>query len=652
MSESVPREYEIIYRGKERKEDILADIMGLPLQKIKQFGTVNSKWENKLILGDNLQVTKRLLKMKKEGKLQNEDGTDGFRLIYIDPPFATRQEFSGKDKELAYNDKIVGSEFLEFLRKRLILLKELLSDDGTIYVHLDYRKSHYIKIIMDEIFGENNFINEIIWKRRLGQSNTNRKKMGVITDSIFVYSKSEEYIFNPQFTMEGGEQYIKERYTYKTPEGRIYKPDNLGNVGYRPNLIYTYKGYSPPPNGWAVSLEKMKQMDKEGRLHFPTKPGGRLMRRQFLDEWKGKPIQSLWDDIPPINSQAVERMGFPTQKPEKLLKRIIETSSKEGDLILDSFCGSGTMLATAEKLGRSWIGIDSSKFSIYTCQKRMLDLKKEIGNTGKSLKVKPFGVYNAGLYIDGPHLKELDDDEYHNFALDLFQAQPANLVLNGFEMDGILMNSPVHIFPRNGSLTEEFIENLDKEIGPYLKERIFIIVPANRVYFLQDYIEIKGKRYYVLRIPYSIIDELHKKKFVRPWQPTSETDMNQVIDAVGFDFIHPPNIEVEYKKTSKGKLVEELEITIKKFESVQRTKNPIEFKDKESLSMILIDRYYNGDYFNMTDFFFADEIKNNKWKVSFAYDEKSQNIGVVYIDVLGNERIEVKNVDDFRRQKK
>ena len=253
----------------------------------------------------------------------------------------------------------------------------------------------------------------------------------------------------------------------KTPEGRIYKPDNLGNVGYRPNLIYKYKKCDPPPNGWAVSLATMKQMDKDGRLEFPKKPGGRLMRRQFLDEWKGKPIQSLWDDIPPINSQAVERIGFPTQKPEKLLARMMKTSSNEGDLVLDSFCGSGTALTVAEKLNRRWVGIDSSKFSIYTCQKRMLNLRKGIGNTGNPLKAKSFGIYNAGLYVDGPNLKNLDDDEYQNFALDLFQARPSDLSLNGFKMDGILMNSPLHIFPRNGTLTEEYVESLDKEVGQF-----------------------------------------------------------------------------------------------------------------------------------------------------------------------------------------
>ena len=153
---------------------------------------------------------------------------------------------------------------------------------------------------------------------------------------------------------------------------------------------------------------------------------------------------------------------------------------------------------------------------------------------------------------------------------------------------------------------------------------MFIVVPANKVYFLQDYVEINARRYYVLRIPYSIIDELHKKKFVRPWQPASADDMNQVIDAVGFDFIHPPDVEAKYTKNSKDKLVEELRVTVKKFESVQRTKNPIKFSDKESLSMILIDRAYNDDYFNMTDFFFADQIKGNDWGVSFTSEKNTK----------------------------
>ncbi len=652
MSEPIPREYEIFYRDKERKEDVISDIMGLPFQKAKQFGKINNdEWENKLILGDNLQVTKYLLKLKKEGKLQNSDGTDGFRLIYIDPPFATKQEFRSKDGALAYNDKIFGSKFIELLRKRLILLNELLSDNGSIYVHLDYRKAHYIKIILDEIFEENNFVNEIVWKRRSGIV-TQSRQYGASTDTILFYAKTKNYIFNSPFSEEGTEKYIEERFNKIDENGRRYRLSPIVSLSASPSLFYEYKGYQPPKHGWSCTIEVMKKWDKAGKLVFPKEKTQRIQRKQYLDEWKGRPVQSLWDDIYPINPMSKERIGFPTQKPEKLLERIIKTSSNKGDLILDSFCGSGTTLGVAEKLERRWIGVDSSKFAIYTTTKKMLTLKKDMGNVGKPLKTKPFGMYNAGLYIDGPYMKNLDDVEYEVFALELFQVEPMKFELNGFQMEGMLMNSPVHIFPRTGALTEEYIENLDKEVGNFVKSRLFIIAPANRVYFLQDYIEIKGKRYYVLRIPYSIIDELHKKKFVRPWQPTSAEDMNQVIDAVGFDFIHPPEVEAEYSRFSPKNKSAELEIKIKKFESVQRTKNPIEFKNKESLSMVMIDRFYDGNHFDMTDFFFADKIKDSKWKISFPYDKLSKKLMIIYLDVLGNERIEVKNIFDFKVRKK
>ena len=666
-SELVPKEYELIYGAKERKEDILSNTMGLPFQKVKQFGTTKkNEWENKLILGDNLQVTKYLLKLKKEGKLQNPDGTDGFKLICIDPPFATKQEFRGRIGEQAYSDKIIGSEFIEFLRKRLIILHELLTEDGSIFVHMDYRNSHYAKVILDEIFGGSNFRNEIIWKRSTGHP-LSIKKFESITDSILVYAKSENVYFS-SVSHPLKDEVIQRDYKYKDEHGFYQNVDLTGGKGGGKEAYAPFNGTLPtkgrawaPPRReklpiWAaeklpVNYEKMNQLekchalDKIGLIYWSKSKNPRFKR--YLPDNPTRFVTNLWDDVNAISSQAKERIGYPTQKPEILLERIIKSSTNDGDLILDSFCGSGTAVAVAEKMSRRWVGIDSSKFSIYTCQKRMLDLKKKIGNTGQPLKTKPFGVYNAGLYIDGPHLKELDDEEYCDFALELFQAEPVTLELNGFEMDGILMNSPVHIFPRDGSLTEEYIENLDKEVGKFLKERMFIIVPANRVYFLQDYIEIKGRRYYALRIPYSIIDELHKKKFVRPWQPASETDMNQVIDSVGFDFIHPPEVEAEYNKKSK----DELEIKIKKFESVQRTKNPIEFKDKESLSMVLIDKEYNGDYFNMTDFFFADQVKNDKWKIKLSYEHDSKKIMIIYLDVLGNERKEVKNLKDFRGKK-
>lgn len=163
-----PKEYELTYASKESRGSILASTMGVPFQTLRRFGDPSEGWSNRLVFGDNLQVLKTLYAMRERGELTNADGTPGVRLCYIDPPFATRQEFRGKQDEMAYADKIIGARFVEFLRKRLILIHELLAEDGTIYVHLDQRKVHYIKVILDEVFGEQNFLSEVIWELRLG----------------------------------------------------------------------------------------------------------------------------------------------------------------------------------------------------------------------------------------------------------------------------------------------------------------------------------------------------------------------------------------------------------------------------------------------------------------------------------------------------
>src|SRR6266511_1045750 len=164
------REYELVYYGKEREEDIIADTLAVPLQPVRTFGKNGNDWHNMLIFGDNLQTMKTLLELKKAGKLCNSDGTPGVRLIYIDPPFATKQEFEGNQDQKAYQDKVIGVEFLNFLRSRLVLMRELLADNGHIFVHVDYRKGHYLKAILDEIFGEQNFRNEIILPGRASKN--------------------------------------------------------------------------------------------------------------------------------------------------------------------------------------------------------------------------------------------------------------------------------------------------------------------------------------------------------------------------------------------------------------------------------------------------------------------------------------------------
>src|SRR3990172_9958112 len=227
------REYELVYHGKEREEDILANTLAVPLQLVRTFGRNGvGEWHNMLIFGDNLQAMKTLLEMKKAGQLRNVDGTPGARLIYIDPPFATRQEFRGSQEQKAYQDKIAGARFLEFLRKRLIFLRELLSEDGNFFVHLDNRRVHYVKLMMDEILGETNFVNEIVWHkgREGGASRIHSQSSAMPTEyqNVLIYAKRrDQRLWNPPLGpyKESTLQSIE-----KDTKGWFYKRGRMGRT--------------------------------------------------------------------------------------------------------------------------------------------------------------------------------------------------------------------------------------------------------------------------------------------------------------------------------------------------------------------------------------------------------------------------------------
>ena len=587
------KEYELIYDGKEREEDILADTMAVPLQPVKTFGNGNGGWTNKLIFGDNLQVLKAL--MDDPEVYDKNTGRGKIRLVYIDPPFATRQEFRGSQDQKAYQDKIIGAQFLEFLRKRLVFLRELLADDGSIYVHLDWRKGHYVKPLLDEIFGEHNFKNEIIWHYDIGARG--RREFGTKHENIFRYVKTERFIFNTD---------------------DILVPFKSGMTKWR----YTKGG----------------QAGKE----MP----------------KGKVPSDVWDIY--LNAMSKEHIGFPTQKPEELLSKFIKASSDPGDIILDAFAGSGTTGAVAEKLGRRWIMIDCGKLAIYTMQKRLLNLREEIGNRGKLLQLKPFTLYNAGLY-DYKMVKDLSWDKYREFVLRLFQCRDEKHRIAGLELDGYLGRDPVMVFNykkhKDVILDRGFIDDLHKILGDKVGYKFFIIAPAASVMFFEDYIE-KGKtKYFALRIPYSIIDELHRKGFTHIKQPIREADVNDTIDAVGFDFIQIPDVECEYfidkakkKQMELSESGQEAVIKIKKFESNILSKKPLEFENRETLSMVMVDYNYSDDIFNFDDVFYAEDLKKNNWGVRFDVDKIDRQIMIIYIDIFGNEKREVKSLTDFRRK--
>jgi site-specific DNA-methyltransferase (adenine-specific)/adenine-specific DNA-methyltransferase len=299
---------ELTYDGKVPVERVVALARAAKLREVARFGGAETdSWTNKLILGDNLGVLKALLELKWLGKLRNADGTEGARLIYIDPPYATQKNFG------AYHDGLVGVKYLEWLRQRLILLRELLAENGSIYVHLDYRKGHYVKVLLDEVFGEANFINEIVWHDARWTKVSDRfQRMHSV---IFWYRKGERHIYNPQ-----------------------YKP-------------------------YAAASQLAHA--REGFIRRGT--------AKVAPDARGVAADDVWTDK--LAGNAAERVGYPTQKPEALLGRVIAASSNPGDLVLDCFSGSGTTAVVAAKLGRRWVMVDASRQAIEIQGKRLMRLQ-------------------------------------------------------------------------------------------------------------------------------------------------------------------------------------------------------------------------------------------------------------------------------------
>jgi adenine specific DNA methylase Mod len=376
----------------------------------QQSGRQISGWNNKLIWGDN----KLILSSLKNGPLREEiEAKDGIKLIYIDPPFDVGADFSmdieiGSEtltkkpsvlEEIAYRDTWgKGTDsFISMIYERLVLMRDLLAEDGSIYVHCDWRVNSYIRLVLDEIFGKSFYRNEIIWKRKTGRGQTNKQptEFGTQIDSIIFYSKTRNNFFR-DVTKPLKKEYIEKFYKHTDENGRCYRIADLSSPSPRPNLIYEYKGYQPPAKGWAISLEKMKQWDKEGRLYFPSNRSGRIQRKRYLDENEGEIIQNLWDDIPIAGPQSDERLNYPTQKPEALIERILKASSNENDIVADFFCGSGTTAAVAEKLNRKWICSDLGKFAIHTTRKRMIGVQRGLKAENKSWRA--FEILNLGKY--------------------------------------------------------------------------------------------------------------------------------------------------------------------------------------------------------------------------------------------------------------
>ncbi len=650
------REYELVYHGKEREEDIIANTLAVPLQKVRTFGKNGDGWSNMLIFGDNLQVMKSLLEMKRSGHLCSADGTAGVRLVYIDPPFASKQEFRGNQDEKAYQDKVAGAEFVEFVRRRLVLLRELLAEDGSIFLHMDQRKVHYLKILLDEVFGEHNFRNEIVMPGRasknLQQQFKTISRLNIRHDTLLWYSKRPGTRFKPLWI---------EKHNQGNPDGHWH---HFWSTADRKTMRYKLLGVTPETGQWTwkedralAALANYRRYLKEG--------GGRTLAEYWRDTGSvldfmraspddGKPqywrapaehrlADTAWAGVPVYANEN----GYPTEKNEALLAEVLKLASKPGDLVLDSFAGSGTTVAVAEKLGHRWVTIDCGKLSIYTVQKRMLNLRKDIGNKGTPLGPTPFGLYNAGLY-DFSKLKELQWDAWRFFALQLFQCRDEPHKIGGIQLDGHLKGSSVLVFNHQKQpgvrIDEETLQSMHEALGSKVGSRLFIIAPALVFDFQQDYLTLDGVSYYALRIPYSIIHELHQREFAALKQPADEMAVNDTVDAVGFDFIRSPELDyVVGANKRKGELLSEGVIRIKTFKSEAVVRDSTKKANRETLSMVMLDYDFDmeSDVFDLDAVFYAEAIQKADWEVRFPLESVGKQLMAVFVDIYGNEAREV-----------
>jgi site-specific DNA-methyltransferase (adenine-specific) len=324
-------------------------------------------------------------------------------LIYIDPPFFTQKNykniwgdkesvqdygadfFNGFEDTRDFFERHINSDakglkaFLEWIRARFVECERILKDSGSFYLHLDYHTVHYAKVMLDEIFGYKNFRNEIIWRRKKGSNATKKaRRFSTNSDTILFYTKSKQYLFDLPY-LPHDEEYVKKTYKFDDNDGRgLYRLGDLSAPSYSPTLIYDYKEYKPPRKGWRYNQSKMKQMDEEGRLKFPTKETGRIQQKRYLSEMKGNPVENIWFDIGALQDKSPEKTGWPTQKPVALLERIISSSSKEGDIVFDCFAGCGTAMHAAHNLKRKWIGIDISPTAIRVNQERLEELGAKV----------------------------------------------------------------------------------------------------------------------------------------------------------------------------------------------------------------------------------------------------------------------------------
>lgn len=405
-----------------------------------------------LYYGDNLYV------------LRESIPDESVDLIYLDPPFNSKRDYNllfkspkgqasdaqieafedtwhwNQQAEYEYDEllKQVNTDVAELMKalrsflgendmmayltmmaNRLLELHRVLKSTGSLYLHCDPTASHYLKIVLDAVFGKERYENEIIWKRTTTHSDS--KTWSRVADTILFYTKHDGFAWNTPRDAHSDE-YLESKYRYKEDDGRVYRLDNMTSPNPRPNMMYEWKGFPYPEKGWRYSRETMAKLDKDARIWYPRKKTGELdttkrpQLKRYLEEMEGGVMGTVWTDIPPINSQAQERLGYPTQKPLALLERIVQASSNEGDVVLDPFCGCGTAVHAAQKLKRNWIGIDITHLAVSLIEKRLKDA------FGQELE---FDIHGTPQDLASARdLAQRDKYQFQWWAVSLVQAQP------------------------------------------------------------------------------------------------------------------------------------------------------------------------------------------------------------------------------------
>lgn len=619
----------------------LERVTSFPAQLVERFAPISDAHAEGLIFhGDNKDVLSWLLANGYRGKIN---------LVYIDPPFDSGADYvrkvelrggviSGKlegethslGEQIQYTDIWANDNYLQFMYERLLLLKELLTETGGIWLHCDPSRNYILRSLLDEVFGQSSFQNEIIWQRQTAHSDS--KTFGFVHDTIYWYTKSPLDFFFDKPHIPYSKEYLDSHYSQIDGNGKPYTLRDL-NAPRGQGPVYEFRGITRP---WRFTKENMLKLEAEGRIYQTE---GKIPRlKVILEDMKGMPVQDIWEDINPLNSQAIEAMSYPTQKPEALLMRIIQAASCPGDLILDCYAGSGTTAAVAQKLGRRWIIADINKGAVQTASKRLQRIiQEQVETRQKSTQLAqlPDGSQGepkpAQLAFSVYRVNDYDLQIQHNEALNLAIEHVGIERLKGDSFfEGTLGKRLVKIIPFNHPLTRLDLQAIQDELNKRPNEdRDIVVVCLGKELVADPWLTDYNHRHPVNKI--SVIElrtDPRYGKFFEHQPASMEIDVTRkdgkiIVDIV--DFISPT-------------ILERLEMDSGMFKA--------KITDwRAMVDTVLIDTAYDGQVFNVA----LSDVPERKADMVIGHYELpaplvKTTVAVKIIDMLGEETLELNDV--------